>query len=82
MRNPDLDPLSAQNAFATPLVFLDGQCYEERLLAAQQMIERSFCLQAVLAGRLNWDDYLMLLADHGIDPIDTHDMFAEGIYLL
>lgn len=82
MSSPDLNRLSPQNAFATPLILINGQSSEERLIAARQMVERSFCLQSVLAGRLNWDDYLMLLDDHGINPIDTHDMFDEGIYLL
>lgn len=82
MSNTDLDRSSLQNSLATPLVFIEGQSREERIIAAKQMIQRSFCLKAVLAGRLNWDDYLMLLDDHGIDPINTHDMFEEGIYLL
>lgn len=82
MHNPELDRSKLQNAFATPLILLDGQSKEERLIAAKQMVERSLCLQSVLAGKLNWDDYLMLLDDHGINAIDTHDMFEEGIYLL
>ncbi|MEL7143303.1 MAG: hypothetical protein AAGL08_13895 [Cyanobacteria bacterium J06573_11] len=82
MVSPDLDRSSLQNALATPLILFDGQTEQERMIAARQMVERSFCLSAVLSGRLNWDDYLMLLDDHGIDCINTHEMFEEGIYLL
>ena len=52
MPNPELDRHSLQNALATPLIFLPGQTSEERLIGAQQMIQRSLCLQAVLKGRL------------------------------
>jgi len=78
----DLDRSDLQNHLATPLIMLPGQTSEERMIAAAQMVERAFAVQALIAGRINWDDYLMLLDDHGIDAIAAHDGWADGICYL
>ncbi|MEM9805578.1 MAG: hypothetical protein AAF959_09890 [Cyanobacteria bacterium P01_D01_bin.56] len=82
METLGLDKTDLANHLATPLIIFDDQTPEEMMIAADQMVQRSFALQAFIQGQLNWDDYLMLLDDHGIDAIHAHDDWVNGVTYL
>lgn len=74
-----LDP---EDYFATPVQLHPQQCEAEKQFLIEQMVAREFGLHRWLHGEIQAGDFLDLLDEYGVDPVQAVEDWSNGLVYL